>query len=274
MLSSPLQEVREVGEEIKNVARTEVPTLVKYADRAPYLEVARQEMMEASRMVAAESQSGGWCRLVGYDPEGEARVLAASLYRFGQRDYNSCLAYVNSLRPEARLELVRRLLGGMNEHDQPLREMEHTAYTFDVVMDQGAYFEVKRHRMMTQSPQDLTAREGYAVPLKMVQAGFENEYRSAMEQAGTAYEQLAAWNPAVASYVVPNGYHRRVLLTMNLREAYHFCSLRAASNAHFSVRRVALRIANEIFSRHPALSAFVHLPEGETWQKIDAENFV
>ena len=161
----------------------------------------------------------------------------------------------------------------MGEHDQPLRELEHTAYTFDVVMDQGAYFEVKRHRMMTQSPQELTTREGYAVPRRMVKAGFEDEYRSAMEIARMGYEQLASWNPAVASYVVPNGYNRRVLLTMNLREAYQFCSLRSAPNAHFSMRRVALRIANEIFTQHPALAAFMQLPQGETWQKIDAEHF-
>ena len=95
-----------------------------------------------------------------------------------------------------------------------------------------------------------------------------------MECGQYAYDRLYAWNPAVAAYVVPNGYNRRVLLTMNLREDYHFCSLRSAANAHFSVRRIALRIANEIFSQHPAMAAFMQLPAGETWQKVEAEHFI
>lgn len=274
MLSSPLHEVRQIGAEVKRVAQAEVPTLVKYADSQPYLESTQQVMSEeATNVPASQNRTGGWCRLVKCDPEGEVMLLAAALYRFGHSDYEASCQYVSSLSPEARLELAYRLLGNMHEHDQPLRELEHTSYTFDVVMDQGAYFEVKRHRMMTQSPQDLTARLEYAVPRRICLAGFEDEYRKAMEKARETYERLAAWNPAVAAYVVPNGYNRRVLLTMNLREAYHFCSLRSAVNAHFSVRRVALRIANEIFACHPALAAYMQLPDGETWQKMDAEHF-
>jgi thymidylate synthase ThyX len=273
MLSSPLQEVREVGEEVRRAARAEVPTLVKYAERQPYLEQVDREMRLAARQVETPEPLAGWCRLAAWDAEGESRILAAALYRCGQADFSSCLAYVERLTEDARLELAHRLLGGLREHDQPLREMEHTSYTFDVLMDQGAFFEVKRHRMMTQTSQGLTARSGYAVPRRMVSAGFEGEYRAAMEAAGRAYEALAAWNPDVASYVVPNGYNRRVLLTMNLREAYHFCSIRAGRKAHFSVRRVALRIASEIFRRHPALAAFMQLPEGETWQSVEAESF-
>ena len=86
MLSSPLQEVQQVGGEIKQVAQSEVPTLVKYADRLPYLEQSRREMTEAARQIVMESQAGGWCRLAAFDPEGETRVLSAALYRFGQSD--------------------------------------------------------------------------------------------------------------------------------------------------------------------------------------------
>ncbi len=37
MLSHELAEVRGIGEEVKAVAKAEVPTLVKYADAVPYL---------------------------------------------------------------------------------------------------------------------------------------------------------------------------------------------------------------------------------------------
>lgn len=139
-------------------------------------------------------------------------------------------------------------------------------------MDQGAYFEFKRHRMMTQSPQRLTASLGYATPQLIREAGVEAAYHRAMQQAAETYQRLAEWNPHVAQYIVPNGFYRRVLATFNLREAYHFCQLRAASNAHFSMRRLALRIAAEIRRVHPLLASAMDLP-AESWQDIEARYF-
>ena len=47
MLSHPLAEVRQIGEEIKQVAQAEVPTLVKYADTLPYLVETAQNFIHA-----------------------------------------------------------------------------------------------------------------------------------------------------------------------------------------------------------------------------------
>ena len=68
--------------------------------------------------------------------------------------------------------LAESLLGRLGKFDVPLRELEYCTYTFDLVMDQGAYAEFKRHRMMTQTPQRLTTRLGYATPLLITEAGF------------------------------------------------------------------------------------------------------
>jgi hypothetical protein len=161
----------------------------------------------------------------------------------------------------------------LGEHDTPLRELEYTSYTFELVLDQGGFAEFKRHRMMTQTPQDLTARLGYAVPCLFEQAGFEPNYRCAMQAAADAYEKLADWNPQVAAYVVPNAFNRRVLFSMNLREAFAFCSLRSAPNAHFSMRRVAQRVAAEIRGVHPLLAKYMQLPE-ESWQMVENQHFL
>ncbi len=274
MLSHPLAEVRDIGAEMKRVALAEVPTLVRYVEPVAHWQQAAQALTEA----AAQVPSGGevdWCRLVHYDAEGEDRVLAAALYRFGDMDYRAARAYLSGLTSPQRRALAEALLGSLGERDIPLRELEHTTYTFDCLMDQGAYYEFKRHRMMTQTPQRLTARLGYAVPRLLREAGVEAAYRQAMAAAEETYRRLAAWNPEVAAYVVPNGFNRRVLATFNLREAYHFLRLRTSPKAHFSIRRVALRMAEEIRRVHPALCAYLQLPaEGETWQTVEADHFV
>ena len=272
MLSARLDEVREIGDEIKKAAREEIPTLIKYADKMSYLEHTTQELTRLNSKLPTR-QSGDWCSMVDWDSEGENKILAAALYRFGGANFDSCLEYVHSLNDEGRLDLAQVILGSLGEHEAPIRELEHTSYTFEILMDQGAYFEVKRHRMTTQSPQDLSANLGYAVPRRITASGFENAYREAMDSACDLYKRLASFNPHIASYIVPNGFNRRVLLTMNLREAFHFCSLRSTPTAHFAVRRVALRVAEEIFKCHPRLSASMQLPKNESWQSVTEESF-
>ena len=168
--------------------------------------------------------------------------------------------------------LAEALLGKLDKFDVPLRELEYCRYTFDLVMDQGAYAEFKRHRMMTQTPQRLTTRLGYATPLLMTEAGFGSQYEAAMDAAANLYEKLHDYNPVVAQYVVPNGFNRRVLVQFNLREAYAFCQLRSAANAHFSIRRVAQRMYEEIAKVHPLLTKYMKLHE-ETWQGVEEGYF-
>jgi thymidylate synthase ThyX len=279
MLSHPLSEVRKIGEEVKSAALEEIPTLVKYATPLPYLTETSAAFCHftdkelGDRYIKKPAVKSEWCQLIDFDPDGETKVLAAALYRFGEMSYTRALEKVRSSTESERVRLAESLLGHLGEHDTPLRELEHTFYTFDLILDQGAYAEFKRHRMMTQTPQTLTTRLGVALPRQIVEAGFEVPYRSAMDTAAETYEKLADWNPHVASYIVSNGFNRRVLFTMNLREAFAFCQLRSAPNAHFSMRRVAQRVAQEIRHVHPLLAKYLRLPE-ETWQEIDGLYFV
>ncbi|MCQ3935817.1 MAG: hypothetical protein DPW18_02100 [Chloroflexi bacterium] len=270
MLSHSLAEVRQVGEKMKEVSKAETPTLVKYADANVYMVDTMREL--ASRASKIESRKSDWCELIDYDKDGEDKILAAALYRFDEIPFAEALAYVKALKDDEREKLGETLLGRLGRYDVPLRELEYASYTFDLVMDQGAYAEFKRHRMMTQTPQRLTTRLGFTTPLLITEAGFGSRYEAAMEAALQMYEKLHAFNPDVAQYIVPNGFNRRVLAQFNLREAFAFCQLRSAANAHFSIRRVAQKIHEDISRVHPLLSKYMKLPE-ETWQSVEKNHF-
>ena len=270
-LSSPLAEVRAIGETVKQVAQGELPTLVKYAEAVEYLVETPHQLPPFSQKMGGETEGG--CSLVDYDKDGENKVLAAALYRFGNMPFNAALEKVNTASPEEREQLAESLLGRLGRYDVPLRELEHCAYTFDLVMDQGAYAEFKRHRMMTQTPQLQTAVLGHVTPRFITEAGFGPQYEAAMDAARSTWDKLNEFNPYVAQYVVPNGFNRRVLATFNLREAFAFCQLRAASNAHFSIRKVAQCIHEQIARVHPLLAKYMVLPD-EPWEKIENEYFV
>jgi thymidylate synthase ThyX len=280
-LSSPLAEVREIGETVKHVAQRELPTLVKYAEAVEYWietgndlfhiahgENNKKDPVDSVVSVVSENQ----CKLVDYDKDGENKILAAALYRFGNMPFADAMENVRGASQAEREALAEALLGKLDRYDVPLRELEHCTYTFDLIMDQGAYAEFKRHRMMTQTPQIQTAALGHATPRSITEAGLGSRYEAAMETAGSTWEKLNEFNPYVAQYVVPNGFNRRVLATFNLREAYAFCQLRAASNAHFSIRMMAQRVHEQIARVHPLLTKYMVLPD-EPWQTIEEEYF-
>ncbi len=271
--SHPLAEIREIGETVKQVAQAELPTLVKYAEPVDYLINTSQALTEiAQQQVELNLMNETRCELVDFNPDGQERILAAALYRFGNGSYSEALGWVRKASAAEQAALAESLLGQLGRHDVPLRELEHTQYTFDLIMDQGAYAEFKRHRMMSQSPQLQTAALGYVTPLMMEEAGFGGQYRQAMEAAQAMWQKLNESNPDLAQYVVPNGFNRRVLATFNLREAYAFCQLRAAANAHFSIRRVAQWMFEQIEQVHPLLAKYIRLHD-ETWQSIDQQFF-
>lgn len=270
MLSHPLEEVRQIGEKLKEVSKSETPTLVKYADANEYVMGTTKKLASIESKV--EGQKSDWCELIDYDKDGEKKILAAALYRFDEIPYADALTYVKLLKKKEREAIAEILLGKLGKYDIPLRELEYSTYTFDLVMDQGAYAEFKRHRMMTQTPQRLTTRLGYTTPLLITEAGFGSRYEAAMDAAHAMYEKLHAVNPDVAQYIVPNGFNRRVLAQFNLREAFAFCQLRTAANAHFSIRRVAQKIYEDISKVHPLLSKYMKLRK-ETWKSVEENYF-
>ena len=294
MLSHPLDEVRRLGEETRRTAEAEVPTLLKYADPTPYARMAEERLAHEAEGfpeghpvrtaspgppgrdgrdgVSSDSSEG--VTLASWDAQGEAKVLAAALFGHAQGSWSEILRQVEAQTDDERQRLAEAVLSGRGPHDVPLRALEHTSYVLEIVIDQGGYFELKRHRMMTQTPQRLSTGLGYAVPRLFAEAGWEAAYRAALDAVGEAHRRLAAWNPDVAAYLVPNAYRRRVLLTANLREIFHLCELRSAPNAHFSIRRAALQIAEAIRGVHPVLGAFLQLPEGADWRTLEAEHFI
>jgi thymidylate synthase ThyX len=257
MLSHPLEEVRTLGEEIKAVAQAEVPTLVKYANRNECDVQVRQNFTDFINIwnLPAET-SNDWLNVACPDTQGEERILAALLVRFGECSFNEALKIVHQMPQAEKEKLAKTFLGALGEHDIPLRELEYANITADIVLDQGAYFELKRHRMMTQTPQRFTSHLGYAIPRLITDAGIMEEYIADMEEVERVYEKLNAVDPEAAAYILPNAFNRRVLLECNLRSAYHFIKLRSASNAHFAIRRVAQRLSDEVQARFPLFADY------------------
>ncbi len=154
----------------------------------------------------------------------------------------------------------------MGKHDMPMRELEHAHYTFDILVDYGAFRDIQRHRMATQTNQTLTTANGYDMPPEIAAIGCEKRFRQAMEAASDAFGKISERFPKEAQYVVPLAYRKRTLFTWNLRELYHFIRLRSSKEGHISYRRVAWELYKEVKRVHPLLAKYikVDMEEGPT----------
>jgi thymidylate synthase ThyX len=271
MLSHPLEEVRRIGGEIKACAVRSIPTLLKYADADEYLTSSTAPLQLNHFPVAAPGNE--WCKLIYSEPDAEARILAAYVYRSSGISYTQALDWVRRAESSEKAHLAESILNLQNPHSIPLRELEHAVFTFDVQLDQGAFYEVKRHRMMSLTPQNLSAELGYALPKAIVSAGQDKLYCKAMDQAQAAYRHLAQEYPNAASYIVPNAYNRRFLITSNFRSLMHFIRLRSAPNAHFSVRRFAQCLTRELSEILPAFAPYLPINHSESVASVESTFF-
>jgi thymidylate synthase ThyX len=267
MLSHPLAEVRRVGTEIKSCAMTSVPTLLKYANADEYL--SRTSNCFSKLVLDPNEMSDSWCQLVSCDPDIEERILAAELYKQRNTTYTQCLDWAKKISLTEKKGFAQTLLDLDDKHSIPFRELEHANFTFDVLLDQGAYYEVKRHRMMTLTPQALTADLGYAIPIYIEKADALTQYSTALKQAQSTYNSIHKLFPEIASYIVPNAYNRRFIITTNLRSLIHFIKLRSAPNAHFSVRRLAQKMLEELTPLLPTFSDYISCNKSETVASIE-----
>ena len=261
LLSSGLDEERQLGLAVREQARSITPTLIKYAEAVEYLAQRPQRQSELAELL---DSGAGYppppveARLVHWDAHAEEKLTAALLYGSSGLDYPAVWQRTLAMTAEERRRIIDDSLSGLGPHDAPPRELEVVDYTFEFLLDYGAFREFRRHRMQTYLPQPLTVAHGVRIPSVIAESGLESLFAEATGAAERAFESIYQFNPAVAQYVVTHAHNRRLLSKLNLRECYHLFKLRTSAMAHESIRvpmLEALRLAVE--ETHPQL--FRHL---------------
>ncbi|MEM4272302.1 MAG: FAD-dependent thymidylate synthase [Candidatus Bilamarchaeaceae archaeon] len=254
MLSSPLSEVREIGAEIGKAAQEALPTLGGMPQPSQYIANSHQIIPEAERRKTSSFKKK--VELVSCEKDALEKIIAAFVYRHSGISFHDAYAQALKMGPAEKRAFISKALQGLSK-EPPLREFEHAYYTFDLVMDQGAFCEFKRHRMLTLSPQEPTVHLGYTIPEDVKKAGAEKLFTEAMEESAHAFKEIEKEFPFVSGYISTNAHNRRCLATMNLRELNHFIRLRSTPWAHFTIREVAKGMLAEIQKAHPDLAFWI-----------------
>jgi thymidylate synthase ThyX len=292
LYASPLTELPALAADMQTALDALIPSFVKRA--ASERGRAQQAYLRGMRERVAALGAAGWglgvgslsipltpsphppapVTLVEFDPDAEAKTVAAILYPHTDLPLEQVRALVGGLASEQRLAIVRAYVGERGSRFQrPGRAFEEPYYSFDILADLGAYRDLQRHRILTQDRQRYTIQHGYVTPPELEDAGLAQAYAQALERAAEAVELIAADLPEQAQYAVPMAFRVRWRIKLNLRAAYHMAELRSAPQGHPSYRRIAQAIYEQIRMVHPVLAEgmrFVDMADYEL-ERLDAE---
>ncbi|GAB4201970.1 MAG: FAD-dependent thymidylate synthase [Roseiflexaceae bacterium] len=286
LAATPLAELHDLAGRMQGALDALIPSFVKRANNErgrahqDYLRGMRERvaaLLEAQPALTPQAASpipqASGVTLVGYDPDAEAKTVAAILYPHVDLPLGDVRSLAAALGEEERAAVIRAYVGERpHRFHKPGRAFEEPVYTFDLLADLGAYRDLQRHRMLTQERQPYGVAHGFVTPPELAEAGLEQPFRAALERAAETVERIAEELPEQAQYAVPMAFRVRWRVTINLRALFHLIELRSAPQGHPSYRRIAQEMYQQVRAVHPTLTETMRADMSDyALERLDAE---
>ena len=281
---SELAEMRDLAGTMHEELNKIIPSFVRKADAGHKHFKPHKEFIQGSEnavldiadknLAGIKPEHRDEVELVEYDADAEDKLIAMILYRYSKHPISQLKGIVKKMSPAEKEKIIHEALcRRTNRRHKPGRAFENIYYTFDMLADYGIYRDLQRHRILTQERQDLTAEHGYAVPADIIDAGFEKDFRLAMEKAADAYYKISKKFPKEAQYAVPLAYKIRWYNKINLRSLYWLIELRTGKQGHAHYRAIAQDMYRKIAEVHPLLVKYMSFTDMNTYSlgRLDAE---
>lgn len=320
LLSHPLKEAQDIGKRMLEEGSKICPTLLMFAGYNKFYAETNNEMMkiapsfagknaqqritgaqqiliDAQQKITDTQQSIGekkidtstesyksYVKTIFFDENADDKIVAAILYEFSQMSYENVFAKVKTLSFGEKEKIVDEYLKRRGLFDRPMRALEHAYFTMEIVCDYGAFRDIQRHRMNTQTTPLFSTHLGYEIPEEIVELGKSDNsiiesYISVMEKVNSLYNKLSKKYPYESQYIIPLAFRKQVLFTWNIRELEHFIRLRSSVQGHISYRRVAQKCWEEVNKTYPLFAKYIALSMDEEYlgrlrAEIETQNLI
>jgi len=255
MQANPADEVRWFADAMLVELRKVIPSFMKRVDVperggawVDYFTGIAAVMDIRGTTLDASPEDAPAVTLVEFDPDGERKVAAASLYAHTNLPDAQIRGIVAEMSEAEIDEIFDDFVGTRtNRRHKPGRGMEQTFYRFDVLCDYGIFRDLQRHRMMTLEWQQLSPDHGHITPSSILEIGAGSIWNEAMSRAADLYGTVSATaGPHVAQYAVPFANRVRFYMNMNAREAFHMLELRTQQGGHPDYRALCQEMHRQI----------------------------
>lgn len=265
---SAYEEVRSLGEEIAAACAAEpdcqwddrsheplAPTLARHAEPDESLPRSRADLKQwaAQNLPPAVGLQVDCVDLVRPSHVG-ADIAATLLYSVTDRPFRELYDMAAGWSDARRREVLDVALGSRGRRDDLPRAFRGGPYSFDIVMDIGAYRDLHRHRRCHQFRQVYDGQLGYDTPPAVAAAGVSEIYDNAM---WAAFDELHSLPAPGAHYLLPFGARARFLFKMDFAEAEYIARVRSGVKGHFSYREIAWQMKLKLEQLEPELGRLI-----------------
>lgn len=259
-----IAEFTDIANKLHEATRAVVPAMIRRVgtlrgDNA----VRRLATMKASRKAApplryqAEISS---VHLVRHSEDGMNDILSDIWFENSRRGHDQ-EPYITLDHSQSDVDELLETQAGKRESrfDRLGRAFEAAAYTFEIVSSIGAWRDLQRHRMTSQSRQQFKASLGYETPDIIRKSGMETLWQDAAGNAGTFADFIGGHlnNTDLTAYALPLCYRVRWRISMNLRELCHLVELRTQPQGHAEYRMIAWQMFDIVNEIQPELAKYI-----------------
>jgi len=232
----PFAEVRMIAARLLELVMEAAPSLFLF------LEPTAMDMFAHSMFPV--SQSDGELLL---DSDDDSKVGALLIQRKTGEPLETALCKWSNLSGERRKELYIDALQGLGIHDSPPRIWEFFRAEFQLVLSATAFAQLKRHRLCSRLVSVYDPVLGVTVPPSIGSIGMSKEFIQGLLEV----EKTAGTFEELYPYMLTNAHRRRVILSMNGRELYHFSRLREDAHAQWDIRNLAHDMISAVTKEAP-----------------------
>ncbi len=278
MLGSSLEEVRNIGRQMKaaiatqspydllSAKRTDIPsaspvlpTLVKYTEPDPSSEKLQRTLEPLALRVPAAWDCGP-VELFGYEDPLDSQI-AQLLFPYGYAPYRKYLEFASGLDRAQKIEILESVFALRNSHSEWPRALRQMPVMFEMVMDMGAFRDFNRHRRVLKFTQRLDPRLSYAMPSPLLET---NAHTWLKAELNAYYARLGEYGHTESlPYLLPLAHKRRVLMAMDMAEAAYIIELRSRSQGHFSYRQLAWEMYEAVSRKFPEYARHIRVTPPE-----------
>lgn len=288
LLSDPLREANQAGQDILTQARKILPTFLERADkpdRGGATVAYRANTANAVKQLADDYLPGLYgqhqeaVRLSDVWPRNELDLVPDMLYDHSNLSLDEIRKSVNNWDYNKKASVLQAYMGErLNRRHKPGRALEKAHYSWDLVCDYGIFRDLQRHRMVDDLEwQQLTPRYGFDVPKLVEEAGLTDMFEECFDISLSLHSKLqAAGYSLEAQYATLLGHRMRWKITYNAREAFHFHELRTSPQGHPGYRKLVLEMHQKLAEVHPLMAEamkFVNQGEDPELSRLAAERY-
>jgi len=260
LLTSPLEELVQRGEEMNAVANESIASLVKKVRVLDEHQIRDEKLLAiADNLFAGMDVGGGWVTLI--DPKDRfTEIISYALFPHSRIPLQGIVDTVEPLDLNQKENILDIYDGGRPSYHYTSGRALEAGYQIilEIVCPFSEHRDLQRHRMMTQQRQLLTTKLGFVIPPEIEQLGLTDEFGEVAQRADAFYDKLIDDGLVYpAQYVTTFGNRTRFYMGMNDRQFQTMAELRTQSGNHARNRSTMLEAVRLVTGRDPFAAGYL-----------------